>query len=142
MGEVYLSRIKQWEYGHRLVEALEIIARPKKHLLVFHCLAGKDRSGVLAAIILSTLGVGDQDIIRDYTLTAPYMKALLERFNSDPNTPDDILNLPAYTWEATPESMEWFLSAVKREYGSLRGYLEKHGARKSLFGRMETALLI
>jgi protein-tyrosine phosphatase len=142
MGEVYLYRIRCEEYGRRLVEALEIIARPGNHPLVFHCVAGKDRSGILAAFILSVLGVADRDIIDDYVLAAPHMKIRLNIWRSDPEIPEDILLLPVYTWEAAPESMAWFLSAFKREHGSARGYLEIHGAETSLFDRLKKALLV
>jgi hypothetical protein len=37
--------------------------------------------------------------------------------------------------------MEWFLSNIKREYGSAREYLEIEGAEKALFERLEQALL-
>ncbi|KAJ5114235.1 hypothetical protein N7456_002769 [Penicillium angulare] len=37
--------------------------------LVFHCTVGKDRTGVLAALILKVCGVADEDIVNDYALT-------------------------------------------------------------------------
>jgi hypothetical protein len=70
------------------------------------------------------------------------MKDLVIRLMNDPGTPEDIKNLPAYSWEATSASMAWFLAALKREFGSARGYLEMHGAETSLFSRLEKALLI
>src|SRR5262245_54964019 len=45
MGEIYLSRISEPLFGKRLVDALEIIAKRANHPLVFHCSAGKDRTG-------------------------------------------------------------------------------------------------
>lgn len=142
MGEVYLFRIRHKEYGKRIVDAMKIIAEPENHPLLFHCGAGKDRSGVVAAFILSILGVADEDIITDYIMSAPYMKSLIPQLMSEPGTPEYIKKLPAYTWEATSESMAWFLSSIRREFGSARGYLEMHGAEASLFHRLETALLI
>jgi protein-tyrosine phosphatase len=142
MGEVYLYRIDDKEYGRRLIEALEIMAEPGNYPLVFHCLAGKDRSGVLAAMVLGGLGVGDEDIIHDYTLSARYMNEMLDRLNSDPATPEYMKTLPGYTWEAAPESMALFLSALQQEYGSIRGYLKERGAETSLFDRLEQSLLV
>jgi protein-tyrosine phosphatase len=141
MGEVYLFCIRDKEYGKRLVETLEIIAEPSNLPLVFHCSVGKDRTGILAAIVLSVLGVAEADIIEDYTLSAPYMNDLITRLMNEPGTPDDIKNLPAYAWEAAPESMALFLSTIKREYGSARGYVEAQGAELSLIHRLERALL-
>jgi protein-tyrosine phosphatase len=142
MGEVYLYRVRHKDYGQRIVEALEIIADPENHPLVFHCAVGKDRSGVLAAILLSALGVADKNVIEDYTLTAPFMAGIFNRINNDPAVPDDIKNLPAYTWDATSESMALFLSSLKKEYGSADDYLKAQGADSSLVQRLEKALLV
>ena len=142
MGEAFLFRVRHQEYGRPIIAALEIIADPKNHPLLFHCGAGKDRSGLLAAFVLSALGVADADIIADYTLSASYMPDLFKRLTQDPETPADIKNLPAYSWEANAASMALFLSGLKREFGSIREHLEMNGAERSLFNRLEKALLI
>jgi protein-tyrosine phosphatase len=141
MGEVYSYLVRHEEFGQRVIEALEIIAEPDNLPLVFHCSAGKDRTGILTAIVLGILGVTDEDIIEDYTLTATYMKELINRWNDDPKWAEVLKNVPGYIWEASPESMAFFLSTLKREYGSVRGYVEGHGAEVSLIHRLETALL-
>ena len=80
MGEVYLFCIRDKQYGKRVVEALEIIAEPSNHPLVFHCAGGKDRTGILAAVVLSVLGVADEDIIKDYTLSGPIHERACQPF--------------------------------------------------------------
>ncbi len=141
-GDFYLYFIRQEEFDRRLMEALGIIADPANHPLVFHCNAGKDRSGILAAVILGVLGVADDDIVEDYMLTAPYMEQFLSRWDNASGTADISRPLPDYITMASPESMVWFLSALKQEYGSIRGYLETQGAEKGLFDRLERALLV
>lgn len=141
MGEVYLFRIGHTEYVKKIIEAMRVIAEPVNYPLVFHCGAGKDRTGLLAAFVLSVLGVADDDIVKDYSLSAPYMKDLITRLMNEPGTPDDIKNLPAYTWEAAPESMELFLSTLKREYGSIQQYIMKQGAELSLINLLKRSLL-
>lgn len=141
MGEVYLFRISHKEYIKRIIDTMEVIADPKNHPLLFHCGAGKDRAGVVAAFVLSVLGVADGDIIADYILSAPYMKDLITRLMNEPGTPEYIKNLPAYTWEAAPQSMALFLSTIKHEYGSTRGYLKSQGAKSLLFDALDRALL-
>jgi hypothetical protein len=59
MGELYLYRIRQPEFGKRLMDSLELIADRNNHPLVFHCSVGKDRTGVLAAMLLAAAGVTD-----------------------------------------------------------------------------------
>jgi protein-tyrosine phosphatase len=142
MGETYLFRVRHKEYAKPIIAALEIIADPQNLPLLVHCGAGKDRSGLMAAFVLSVVGVADNDIIADYILSAPYMRDLVANMMNDPNTPEEEKNLPAYTWEATAESMALFLTGLKPEFGSARRYLEINGAEKSLFDRLEKALLV
>ena len=141
MGEVYSYLVRNKEFGRRVIEALEIIAEPDNLPLVFHCSAGKDRTGVLTAIVLGILGVTNEDIIEDYTMTAPYMKELINRWNNDPKSAEVLKNIPEYLLEASPESMAFLLSTLKREYGSVRGYVEANEAEVSLIHRLEAALL-
>ncbi|MDD5190234.1 MAG: tyrosine-protein phosphatase [Dehalococcoidales bacterium] len=141
-GEIYLHRIRQKEYIQKIIEALEIIAEPKNYPLVFHCNAGKDRSGIIAAIVLSILGVEDDDIIKDYAMTEPIMEEFINRWNNDPKTADVHKNLPEYQLHAYPESMALFLTTLQREYGSIRGFIKENGAEKSLFSKLEKTLLI
>jgi protein-tyrosine phosphatase len=142
MDQSYLFRIRHQEAAKQIIAALEIIANPVNHPLLFHCGAGKDRSGMVAAFILSILGVADSDIIADYTLSAPYMPDIITYMMKEQETAEEVKRLPDYTWEATAESMALFLSGLKREFGSAREYLEMHGAEKFLFDRLEQALLI
>jgi hypothetical protein len=55
--------------------------------IVFHCLHGKDRTGILAALLLNLAGVADSDILADYTLSDSYLASLratlLESLPSD-----------------------------------------------------------
>jgi len=142
MGELYLYLVNQGGLGRRVVEALEVIAEPQNHPVVFHCAMGKDRTGILAAIILSVLGVADEYIIDDYTMSAPYMEELINSMNHDPKMAEFARHLPGFFFEAAPESMSLFLSTMQREYGSVRGYIETQGVDASLTYRLEKALLI
>ena len=142
MGEEYVYRMRHEEFGRHVVEALELIAENGSLPLLFHCHAGKDRTGILAAVLLGALGVVEEDIIGDYTLTAPHIEALHNRMKNDPATPQDILALPGYVWEAAPESMSLFLATIESDYGSAAGYLAAQGADDSLVQRLKNALLV
>jgi protein-tyrosine phosphatase len=142
MGEVLLYRISYRDYGQNIIKTLEIITDRRNHPLVFHCNAGKDRSGTVSAILLSALGVSDKDIIEDYVLSALDIKEFVERWDNDPATTDIHKNLPHYHQEATPESMTLFLNKFKKEYGSAENYLKDFGAETSLVKRLEKALLV
>jgi protein-tyrosine phosphatase len=141
MGEFYLDLMPKKEYGQRIIEALEVIATPENHPLVFNCAVGKDRTGILAAVLLSVLGVTDEDIIEDYSLSGPYMEELLKTIDADPQIAEGVKALPDFFWKASPESMALFLNTLRRDYGSVNGYLEFMGSEPSLIERLEKALL-
>ena len=142
MGAIYLHRISGQPFGKRLVDALEIIAEGNNHPLIFHCTAGKDRTGVLAAMVLTAMGVVDDDVVEDYTLSAPLMNDIRGRITSDPDTAQAVKEQPEYQWEASALSMTVFLSLLRREYGSADEYLKANGASSSLVDRLKVALLM
>ncbi|MCH7230731.1 tyrosine-protein phosphatase [Glycomyces sp. L485] len=56
------------EAGYKAIrDSLDVIALGEP--VIFHCMAGKDRTGIVAAVLLSLLGVGDEDIAADYELS-------------------------------------------------------------------------
>ncbi|MGW8482505.1 tyrosine-protein phosphatase [Microbacterium sp. NPDC055903] len=76
MGRMYLGMIAG--AAPQLVTALNVIAHTPG-ATAFHCAAGRDRTGVLAAMLLLALGAGDDDIVTDYARTGENMAAIMER---------------------------------------------------------------
>src|SRR5205807_3302088 len=66
------------EGADSLAAAVEIIASEPRRPLLFHCAAGKDRTGVLASLLLEVVGVGDDTIAEDYHLSAEGMQRMVE----------------------------------------------------------------
>lgn len=62
-----------------VVGAVRAVMRPESHAVLFHCAAGKDRTGVVAALLLSVLGVASEDIVADYVLSASSVQSVLDR---------------------------------------------------------------
>jgi protein-tyrosine phosphatase len=143
MGEFYLVMARQKDYGRRIIEALEVIADAQNHPIVFHCAVGKDRTGMLAAVLLSLLGVPEKDIIEDYALSEPYMDELLARLkNNPPKSGGPPMDIPEYFWKAPPESMKLFLSTITKEYGSVKKYVAAMGGKPDLAERLAKTLLV
>lgn len=72
--------------AERFVNAIRLLAEAHAPA-VFHCAAGKDRTGLLAAFILDLLGVGDADIETDYALSERVVPTLLDRFRARATDP-------------------------------------------------------
>lgn len=104
--------------------ALELVAKAAESdtPLVFHCASGKDRTGLLAALILGLLGVPEPTIIEDFTLTELAAPALLADWKA-------LNNGRTPTWpgfgKTPPEVMRRFLSSLTDQYGGMEGYVSE-----------------
>ena len=74
MAEAYRGFVET--HYQRFTEALRIICVPRRSPVVFHCTAGKDRTGFLAYLILSALGVSREAIYADYLATNTYVREI------------------------------------------------------------------
>lgn len=94
----------------------------EEHGIIYFCNAGKDRTGVVTALILMTLGVKKEDIISDYTLSEKYLKNMLDTFasNYDKEQIREIITPKA-------EYMEQFLNQFDEKYGEINHYLHDIG---------------
>ena len=59
-------------------QMLQILSLPERQPVLFHCSAGKDRTGLTAAILLSLAGVSDEDIVKDYTRSERELSSVVE----------------------------------------------------------------
>lgn len=101
-------------------DVFKCIANAKTGVM-FNCTAGKDRTGVVAAILLLHAGVSDKDIIDNYVLTKEYGKERMELVHK--NFPDLDMNI------VTPCKMfmEEFLKLFREEYGDSDTYFRSIG---------------
>jgi protein-tyrosine phosphatase len=142
MGQFYVCLSGQKDFSNGIIEALETIAVPDNHPLVFHCSAGRDRTGFLASILLSALGVPGNQIENDYCLSEPCVRKIVNQRKANPEIDDVNTGLPDYFWETSPASIALLLSTLDKEYGSVDKYLLSQGAELSLVRRLEQALLV
>jgi protein tyrosine/serine phosphatase len=105
-----------------LLAALEMMADPSSYPLVFHCAAGKDRAGVLAALVLDLLGVEPEVIVEDYVLTESRMDLIRARLRRDPIYRDRIDQIPASRLAVEATTMERFLEELHRRHGGARAW--------------------
>jgi protein-tyrosine phosphatase len=108
--------------------ALHILADPDAFPLVFHCAAGKDRTGVVAAIVLSVLGIGDDVIATDYSLSRLGMGRFKEWIIATyPDAADSMSQQPDAFLDAPAEAMHRFLEHLRAAHGSVLDYLDRLG---------------
>ena len=120
--------------SHRFAELFDHLLRSNEPL-VFHCTAGKDRTGFAAALILRALGVPHAEVMRDYLLTNERLKPPTAWQGLAPEA-------ASVLWRVQPEFLEAAFEAVDAEYGSLEGYFRKGlGLEDAQMQRLRTLYL-
>ncbi|MCG7285210.1 tyrosine-protein phosphatase [Cellulomonas sp. ACRRI] len=120
MGDMYVRLVE--DAAPQLVTALTVMACATG-ATAFHCAAGRDRTGVLAAALLLTLGADDDAVVADYARTGPNMRAIMERTRALMAAMFAALDLDALT--STSGLLEGSMEvAMRRMLARLR---ERHG---------------
>lgn len=130
------------KYAHIWGEVINKLADSSCHPLVFHCNVGKDRAGTCAALILLALGVPEETIIYDYSLTNIFLFEFLEGINekirSSGVDPDELR--PYLT--ASPSYITALLSHIRETYGTVEHYLiTKAGVKENVLLLLKEELL-
>jgi protein-tyrosine phosphatase len=124
-----------------VVGALRAIAGSPGASIV-HCAAGKDRTGVVAALTLTVAGVPAEEVIADYAATGERMDAILARLAGTRTYASDIKDTPREQHAAPPETMKAFLEQLDARYGGAAGYLARHGFGPDDIQRLRARLLL
>lgn len=121
LADRYLDLIEEGASG--LVATLRVIAQEESAPVVVHCVAGKDRTGVVCALTLSLLGVSDDDIATDYARSTANNRRYVEwaRRNGQP----ELVFAP--WWHSPAPAMHQFLAGLRQRYGSAERYLCEAG---------------
>ncbi|MBO1419306.1 tyrosine-protein phosphatase, partial [Streptomyces sp. FH025] len=132
LGAFYLLMAESAPQG--VAAAVEAAARPGAALL--HCAAGKDRTGLITALLLEVLGVSAEEIVADYARTAealPQIWAGLADRNREAlnKVESGEFTVPAPLLAAPAEAMEAFLALVAARYGGAAAFLAHCGVPAS-----------
>ena len=140
-GQLYENMISTG--GERFAAAIELVADPAYWPTAFFCMAGKDRTGCLAAMILGLVGVGRQDIVGDYAATAPAVPHIRERSLAElpemakvwEKLPDDITNAPV-------SAITELLDIIDNRWGGPEGYALEYGVNPQTIRRLQASFLV
>jgi protein-tyrosine phosphatase len=125
-----------------LAAALRAIAEGD-HAVVFHCAAGKDRTGILTALLLSCLGVPDHSIVADYQLSdlsiAPFEK--WAKANA-PQEAAEAAARPPWLVHSSSSIMQGFFDRLRSRDGSVENFLSGAGVDRSVTQTLRRRLLV
>jgi protein tyrosine/serine phosphatase len=138
MGELYFMMLEAArEPIARVVELLADSTVPT----VFHCAAGKDRTGVISALLLSLAGVPEDTIVADYALSRSNIDQINARLAASGSYQRFMEDLPTGAYDADPEAMRCFLAKLRDRFGSVSGWAADAGIAAAIQQRLRSRLL-
>ena len=103
-------------------KCLQEISKPESLPVLVHCTSGKDRTGVLIALILNLLGFSDEEVVADYTLTEQFTSQLFDTSSS--SLVSTIGNYVGDHMKMAPKHvMHETIEYIRQSYGSIPEYL-------------------
>lgn len=140
MGERYCEALDNCQPA--IAEVLTAIARAAEGIVLFHCTAGKDRTGIIAALMLANAGVDEAVIVDDYALTGSISGRLLADLRVRAiarGMPVDRVDL---VLASAPHSMAHTLEHLAGRYGGIGAYLAGIGLSQQEITSLERRLCI
>lgn len=98
-------------------EVFDIFCLPQNECVLFHCTAGKDRTGTVAMLLLGLAGVDDDIIAEDYAVSENYLD--MKFFEKE----KDFSKIPAHLFKTPKAAMQFTLKHIRKNYGSVDQYL-------------------
>jgi protein-tyrosine phosphatase len=121
--------------------ALQILAVALTRPAVVHCAAGKDRTGLVVALVLSVIGVRDEAIVADYMATAQNMPRINERFQSWPRYREHMAAADPELYHVQEHAIQAFLRELDQRHGGARTWATRRGVPGSLLDMLTDRLL-
>jgi protein-tyrosine phosphatase len=144
LGEAYV----QW-LGHsqpQFKQVFQRIAAQQDGAVLFHCTAGKDRTGIIAGLLLDLAGVPKAEIVHNYAISAHYLEGqpkdsamnaqIMALIKQNPEIGRKMAGMSG----TAPDNMEQFLAALHRQYGGAEGYLKSIGVSEQEIQQLKVRL--
>jgi protein-tyrosine phosphatase len=144
-ADAYMMMLERGSNAY--ASALRVVAGSEAPV-VFFCAAGKDRTGVFAAIVLGLLGVSDEDIVTDYALTHEVIEKIhILRTNAASDAANERVQAYAHLIgedlrNAYPASMQTTIERLRERYGSWEGYASEIGVGPDVLDQLRARLLV
>jgi protein-tyrosine phosphatase len=135
MADKYMEMVdKRKDWVHKV---MTIIAASEGGVL-FNCAMGKDRTGIIAALLLGHAGAFEADIIADYSVSDQYLNPLFERMwaGMREELGEETLEKVMPYFKTPPDNMRRLLAHIDAEYGGVTGYLRACGLDEDTLSRL------
>lgn len=112
----------------------EIIGKAE-HGIFIHCQEGKDRTGIVVAILLMAVGVQYEDIVLDYHSSQIYMQKYIKKVL------DAFPDFPAYRYASKPEYIEKYIDCFCKKFGTAKKYFQRIGLDSTYIEHIQEKLI-
>ena len=123
-----------------IASAIAAVADASPGGVVIHCHAGKERTGIVAALLLSLAGVADETVAEDWTASDPFLQPLYEEWLANETDPAIRARRAAGLITRAEHILE-VLTYIRRSHGSLEEYLLAGGIRADQLDRVRRGLV-
>ena len=114
-------------FAPRFARAVSAVGQASEGGVLVHCFAGKDRTGLVCALLLRLAGVGVEDIAADYALSAENIRPLIDPWATE--APDEEeRRFRLRVGSSPPRAMAEVLARLERDHGGVAAYLRAGGA--------------
>lgn len=124
-----------------IATVLNTIADAPPGVVLFHCTAGKDRTGIVALLLLSLAGVDDTLIVQDYVQTGTMIAPMIEEIIAQAAARGADVEAFRPLLASEPATMVATLAHLSEQYGSARDYLKTIGLSDATMARLQDRLV-
>ena len=124
-----------------VVAVLRHLSRVLPPPVAVHCTSGKDRTGVVVALLLRLVGVTREAVAEDYAATASNIPAVMERLGRRGPRPLRPADIPPGILEADTDTMRAFLEKFEARHGSVRDWALDGGLEPSDVDSLQAAFI-
>jgi protein-tyrosine phosphatase len=135
--EVYLLFLEHFKAN--VATAIRAIANAPEGGVVVHCMGGKDRTGLVTALLLALAGVDDEQIAADYALSEERLRPRHELWFAEAETDVERKRLERIA-QTPAASIVGVLQELERRYESVEGYLRTAGVSDDDLARARARL--
>ncbi len=125
------------DHPANVVEAVRRIAELDSGAALVHCAAGKDRTGVIVALMLDAVGVEREAVVADYALSAERVEAMFRRWTAASGEP---MPLDVEVHKPRVAVMTEFLGGLDADHGGAADWLRTNGLPADVLARLRTRL--
>lgn len=133
LGDFYVGLLKEFTMVKTL---LRVVANAPEGCMLFHCAAGKDRTGVLSMLLLSLVGIDKEDIMANYQVSQTNLLRNAEIMNV--NIPK---NMDPSCMYSDPSNIERCLSYISENFGTTEDYIKHCGLSEEDIQKIKYKLL-